>query len=550
VQQRDQVYRLVKAGCSLFWTGSQSSPAAACRAESALVHGFGLQIAVAAAVLAVALASQWHGELSVAVADSVSMITAGVNLVRAGEYVNPFGLPELWFPPVYPILIGVFSLGGYLDPHATARLIAAVSGLGCLALVGYVCAQVRTAPALVSFVAMIVLACNPIYQLMGISAMSESPATLLSFAAFCVWLGASDSSSPVRFSAIGLLTALSYLTRPEALLLLPGLTAIDWFSGRNRLIVVKNYSIAAGVLLASIAPYVAYLGWHTGTLTLSTKSEVNLAEGRSKYFGVPREYIDPDTLVMGYYHSDTNASSTVSRCLWNCSELTAAYNDMFRPPYGYGLLLSAALGAGCLAIQGYLRILSGLLVQFAYLVVLVYFHISTRYLHATLPGLSILIGFGLANLAKFAFTMPSFWLLRLATVGLVGWGTIGLAEGGSRYPRWAITGGIPSVTLLRDVGLAFAARGLPKGVMYEQGATIGYYAGQIRGRITPNDLDTLLRYINAHEQGRPVYLAVSSLQRGRYHPSVAELLDAQACPFERILVVSDERGQVVVFRVK
>lgn len=71
----------------------------------------------------------------VAVADEIGYITGGIKLVTTGEYSNPCGEPELWFPPVYPVLIGCLSLGGLLASFLIARLISAVASIGRLLLV-------------------------------------------------------------------------------------------------------------------------------------------------------------------------------------------------------------------------------------------------------------------------------------------------------------------------------------------------------------------------------------------------------------------------------
>ena len=100
--------------------------------KSFIQSRWGLVPIVLALTLAIVL--QWNGPQSIAVADEIAYITGGVNLVVSGEYTNPFGEPELWFPPVYPLLIGCLSLGGLLDAFLVARLISSIAAIGTLVL--------------------------------------------------------------------------------------------------------------------------------------------------------------------------------------------------------------------------------------------------------------------------------------------------------------------------------------------------------------------------------------------------------------------------------
>src|SRR5439155_836924 len=88
--------------------------------------------------------------------------------------------------------------------------------------------------------------------------------------------------------------------------------------------------------------------------------------------------------------------------------------------------------------------------------------------------------------------------------------------------------------------------GLLAQVVYEDGATFGYYAGQVRGRVTPNDLPTLRRYVDRHHGG-PVYLVLTT--SSRYHPSLEALLHERPASPEHLMTVEDHRGRVVVYRL-
>jgi hypothetical protein len=82
----------------------------------------------------------------------------------------------------------------------------------------------------------------------------------------------------------------------------------------------------------------------------------------------------------------------------------------------------------------------------------------------------------------------------------------------------------------------------------EAGGTVSYYSGLTRGRLTPNDLATITSYVRGTSNG-PVYLALSTLHRSAYHPTVASLLDASN-GFSPVFSIADARGRVVVFRLQ
>jgi hypothetical protein len=506
----------------------------------------GPRIGVIGGLFLAALTLQWGGLQSVATADGIAYIIGGVNLVRTGHFTSPFGTPEDWFPPIYPLLIGVLSLGGRIDPMLVGRLISAVNGLATVVLVWW-CLRTHPAPAAAPAIAAIALAGNASHQLLSSSTMSNATATMLAFAAFVTWLGGHETAGVARSGLLGLLAGLSYLVRPEAVVLLPLWAIADGYSLGIKAF-VKRYAVACTVTAAVMLPYIVYLHEVTGRWTISNKSEVNLVGGRAAYYGGPRDYINPDSLEMGYYRYDVTPRAEALRYLHNWRLIGQAYAAIYRPPVGGGLLLCAAVGAADLLARRRWRLLWGLLVQFAYLPVLAYYVVSPGYLHATLPALSVLIGFGLANLVGLALSAGAHRAARLAAGVVVLWGLLGLTESWTRYPRWGLTAPPPAKGLLREAGLRFAAKGLPGGFMYESGATVGYYAGLRRGRIPEaNDLATLVRYIRSHHRG-PVYMALTTQER--YPPSLEELLRSDAPPFDVVLALEDRRGRVVVYRVQ
>jgi 4-amino-4-deoxy-L-arabinose transferase-like glycosyltransferase len=508
-----------------------------------------LQIAAVLVLLAIGVFAQWRGESqSVPNTDNVAYLTCGVSLVRTGSYTNPAGRPELWYPPVYPILIGLLSLAGSLDAMIVARLIVAVASAACVILVWSVGRGRERLPRGTGFLAALALACNALFQLRANTALSESVATMLSFAAFAVWLRLGrPRSSWRRYAAFGALVGLSFLSRPEGLLLLPLLGLVDLLRRRSFRVILR-YSPALAACLLVILPYVAFLSSHTGRLTLTNKSEVNLAQGRARFYrgSSDRQHIDPDTLELTYFHPDVTLASEARRYVSALGLIGGCYAGVYRTPVGAGLLLAALLGAIRLARDARWRLLLGLAAQFAYLLLLAVYAVSIRYLHATLPALCLLTGIGLAwsieTLRAAGRNVP----LRAAAALLCLWAMTGLVEGATRYPRWVREGWGAGPSLLRDAGRALSAKNLHDGTLFAVRDTIPYYSGQLAERLMRDDLGVMTRYMRKFDA--PVYMAISDLTR--HPPDFQALLEPGSAPYEHIMTFEDQRGRVVVYRVK
>jgi len=294
--------------------------------------------------LAFVLVYWWErdGMYSIAVADEIAYVTCGVNLIARGEYTNAFGEPETWFPPTYPLLIGIASFGGHIDPHFTGRLVSLVFGIGEIVLI-WATARRFVGGRAVPVLAGVILACNPTYQAFSFRALSEATATTMNLAAFYIWLTTYRHESKARWAIVGFLVGLSALSRPEGILLLPLWIGVDaWCKGTKR--VACHALVSVIVCATSLLPYAAYLYRETGAFTITNKSEVNLADGRSAYYHTPREYIDAATLQMGYYPCDITFSQELQRYIHNVGQLGAAFLDIYAGWLSLGVLSCLAIG--------------------------------------------------------------------------------------------------------------------------------------------------------------------------------------------------------------
>ncbi len=512
-----------------------------------------LELVVAAGFLVI-VAVQWHGPGFLPGTDSIAYITGGVNLIATRTFTNAAGQPELWFPPFYPILIGLTSAGGRIDPTSVAHIIAASCAVLSLFLVARITRQVggrAHEPAL----AMALLALNPIHQGAALYALSEATATLLALLAFSVWLRLTDGPSVWPWVWLGLLVGLSYLTRPEGLILLPFWFAVDAVRTKARRALIARYALAAAVTVAVAFPYVIYLHEHTGRITLTGKTAINLTSGRATYFGQPTEYINPDTLEVGLWKYDVSFRDEAGRFLWNGARVVAAYARNLIAVLAPIILL----GLGSFIRTRRLRFLCGGLVFVAYLVLLCVFQMKNRFLHLSLPFLSILAARGLIELWEVGRASllserrsaiggwPS-WTTRLVALAIVA-GAV--AQATVMAVRSVHDGtGIP---LLREAGLQLGRLAPAGAVVYDQWGHVAFHARQQSRILTPNDVHTLLRYIDKHARpGHPVYLALSSMESGWYDPSLRPLLmSSEGFPqLRRVVAVSDAEGFVVIYEVR
>jgi hypothetical protein len=504
------------------------------------------QVTVVAIFLA-CVAAQWHGPGFLPGTDAIAYITSGVNLIAHGRYLNAADQPELWFPPLYPILIGSVSIGGRLDPTGVAHGIALASAVLGLFMTGYLARLVGGKgyePAL----AMALLALNPVHQGAAVYALSEATATLLGLCGFAIWLRLADGAPLRQYALLGLLVGLSYLTRPEGLLLLPIWAAFDLLRGKGAARFLAGYTVAGLVTVSLMLPYVIYLYEHTGRVTLTGKTAINLVSGRATYYSEPTEYIDPSTLEVGLWKHDVTFLDEAGRYAWNTARILASYARHLIAILAVPILV----GLASFANRRQLRFLVGGAAFVVYVILLVVFQVKNRFLHLSTPFLSILAARGLVHLFE-AIGQTSGRRWHPHAQAAAAWAICAATIVQSMLVlRQNIEDGSGS-PLLRDAGQELGRLAPTRGVVFDQWGHIAFHAHQESRILTPNDIQTLLRYIEKHMRpGQPVYLALSSIEADWYHPSVRVLLESSdGYPqLRRLFSLSDSRGLVVVYEVR
>lgn len=445
-------------------------------------------VAALCLLLVSAAALKWNGVYSTIGIDGFHYVHAGVSLFTSGHYLNPAGKPEVWFPPVYPILIGIGSLAGRLDPHVAARIISLIFALALIPLLWSV-AYKSTGSKLAATIAAAILALNPIFIDHSTASLSEIITAALLTGALLVWLH--YEPSPKNGFLLGALSALAYLTRPEAVLPLLVWCLYDIaIQRRSRKILLWT----ASAFLICVLPYNVFLYRTTGHL-FSNKSEVNLAGGRGSYYGWAREWIDPDTLVMSYFvppHPVT-LRQEVGRYLARTKDLRFLYTNLIAGSHhvAAAFTLAACTLALLLGLKGRVRI--GVFSLLLYLAVLPIYSLKERYLLESLPAFAILCGVAVAM----RWSRP--------------WLKVGIAAAALAGPVMNLAALPPQFTphqgshIQQKAGMAL--RDTPSNaILLELASRVAYYAQRDRQQMTYQSAELNIRYACKAYPGRPLYV--------------------------------------------
>jgi 4-amino-4-deoxy-L-arabinose transferase-like glycosyltransferase len=188
---------------------------------------------------------------------------------------------ELMYPPLFPLLIaGVMLLVG--DAELATRLTSVV--MGALLVVPVQLLSSRLCGRRAGQLAAILVAIHPLLVRLSTTGYCESTYMTLVLTAAYLALRCRDGAQRHVFAATGLVLALAYLTRPEALLyplLLTGLVLLPIGAatpGRLRT-VAPRWCIALLVFTVLSAPYVAWLSHMTYGLRLEGKDAINYTIG-------------------------------------------------------------------------------------------------------------------------------------------------------------------------------------------------------------------------------------------------------------------------------
>lgn len=251
-----------------------SSDAPAPRPGSSGSRGFRLAILIVAFVLRLAVAR------AATLIEVDGAYWAGLaRALMQGDWTH--GLSAAW-PPLYPALTAgaarVLELAGAAPTPTTlewaARLVSVLCGTLLLLPLGAIAR--RFLPGRWDLVVMGLAAVHPRLVEYSASALSESAFTLLlvTGAAGLVVATEGAGGGRKRIAAVsgGAALGLSFLVRPEGLLLGAGLAAVAMFARRSR---IRSTVAFAGAMVLVALPWLLFLHAGTGTWTLGEKGAYN-----------------------------------------------------------------------------------------------------------------------------------------------------------------------------------------------------------------------------------------------------------------------------------
>jgi 4-amino-4-deoxy-L-arabinose transferase-like glycosyltransferase len=234
-------------------------------------------------ILAVVLRIYWLNTHTVAIetGDGAEYARIAENLLRGKGYVGTMGGPQLIFPPLYPMLIAVFSLATH-DAELAGRLVSLLAGVCVIPLVYKLGSRTygRTAALIGAFLA----ASNFVLISLSASVLSEGLFTTLLIAGAYYGLRALELDALPDYVLAGSLWGLAYLTRPEAMafpvILALNVLAVGWLEKRPIRKAIVRCGILSFPFVLMAVPYVVFLSLHTGTFLLDGKHNLNYTIGQ------------------------------------------------------------------------------------------------------------------------------------------------------------------------------------------------------------------------------------------------------------------------------
>lgn len=215
------------------------------------------------------------------VMDTVAYSRLGKNLIESGKYV--FGENYnvgVFFPPVYPVLIGLVNLL-IDDLFVSAKMVSFVLSCFTIFLAYLTGKELYNKEA--GLFAALVFAIYPTILIVSVQGYSDAPFFFFLLLSIYLFIVALKRNNAVIYSLLGVLFAMAYLNRPEGLflVLLPVMQLFGVFN--NTLHINKKYILRTIILILlftlTISPYMVFVKNYTGEFSLSGKGNISLLLG-------------------------------------------------------------------------------------------------------------------------------------------------------------------------------------------------------------------------------------------------------------------------------
>lgn len=265
-------------------------------------------------------------------ADSVIYLQSGKNFVETGKYMTSGGgMVDMIFPPAFPVAVGLAD--HFLDnPLFSLRFVSFIFG-SLLVYLFYLTAAEMSGKKAGLFAAFFA-AINPSLILFSQEVMSESMFFFFALLSFYLYLKLEKKQKSGYAACLGISIGISYLIRPEGLLLfvLPMIYLFERIR-RIELRILGMFLLSLSVAIAVMSPYVMFLSQKTGKPTITAKMSTNLAAGIN-FEGADMSRLSSDEFLRyeeneGNYAEETNSLDYPKDKFKDMSILTALLDENF-----------------------------------------------------------------------------------------------------------------------------------------------------------------------------------------------------------------------------
>lgn len=338
--------------------------------------------------LSIRIFYSWHDR--VIAADGISYINVAQSIITRFDF-SAAG----HFPPLYPILIGIFS---YVTPYdeVAGKVVSTIMGsvlVFPLYLLGKELFTQR-----VGYIAAVLTALSP--ALAGISAIVLSQSTYITILVTALYLCWSSfkSTSYRRSVAAGFMFGAAYLSRPEAILVFAGISAVLLFFRPATLSPKDNLKLLLCTWTAffiTALPYIVLLHNIFGTWQLTGKSSVTLADSLGWYLKRPDLKREPGFAGLTYLDIVTQYPDF----LWKntIKNLPAAWAEL---PFHIWLISLLGVISAFLSLAKWRRLLFLGSTFLPLGIIIVFFWIDGHYFSPCIPILFLFTGEGLLTVEK------------------------------------------------------------------------------------------------------------------------------------------------------
>ncbi len=239
--------------------------------------------------------------------DGVAYAQMGVNWIQGQGYREAEGIYQWYYPPVYPVQIGLVSLI-FKDPELSARILSLLYGMALPVVLFYLGRRIVGWQA--ALLAAILSALYPRFLDVSAATLAESCFITLYFATAAVAFLGYRLGSWKLLALSGFLAGLAYLTKPAAVpligtlgLWLLGFAAFERWGWKRFMAGLLAYTIP---IIALSLPWMIHLHAYFGRWTTSELISRNLPRLEMRMAGDDeyKEYVlRPDGLEKRYHAS-------------------------------------------------------------------------------------------------------------------------------------------------------------------------------------------------------------------------------------------------------